>query len=271
MSKFIGGRNVVELAATLNRCKANNWIPILDYAREGSRNKTDVVGYMKNLKQLEGRSPTYALKLSSFAPFKPFDMMDYTISNLRDSGAKAIFLDAERVSQAQQETDIYNRLLSKHNKDGTLLYKTYQMYKKTAYEQLMNDVQCIPNLGVKLVRGAYYEKDASTGALFDTINATDTAYNSAMITLLTKYPSTPLLIATHNKASIDLACAIRTLPQQPLWFAQLLGMKDTLSLALANSPNTRVYKYVPYGSMNEMMPYLVRRLYENRELIKHMM
>jgi hypothetical protein len=259
MQKFLGGTNLQELAVTLERCMRNKWIPILDYAREGSLTKEDVVNYTKKMDSLAGLSPAYALKLSSFAPLNPAQTMDYTIANLIEKGAKTIFLDAESVAQADLENNIFNSLIKKYNANEPILYKTYQMYKRNP--KIMEDLQELPNLSAKLVRGAYFERDKHTGLLFDNIKDTHAQYNKYITTLHDL--KIPTLVATHNTESINLAKQYSNSQ-----FAQLLGMRDTLSSHLAQTHI--VYKYVPYGTFGEMLPYLSRRFLENAAIARNM-
>lgn len=260
ISHFIGGTSKKELGRVLKKCSENKWIPILDYAREGSVNKSDVVTYIKCMKDLAGLAPVYALKISSFASFKPYETMDYMIGYLKNGGTSKILLDAENLAYENLENDVYDRLIRKYNKDEPFLYKTYQMYKSET--TLYKDIQELPNLGIKLVRGAYYEQDFKTGKLYRNVEDTHLNYNRTLKYLLEHKPSLPVIAATHNIQSINLSKH-----NSSIEFAQLLGMKDAFSLELAKTHT--VYKYVPYGTMHEMMPYLLRRLNENRGIIKH--
>jgi proline dehydrogenase len=260
LDKFIAGTNRSQLVKTLTMCHNNNWIPILDYAKEGSKNVTDVLIYMTRLKEISGLSPTYALKLSSFEPFDPCNNMDYMIDLLKNNGATKIFLDAETVSKEHIENNIFNKLILKHNKEEAFLYKTYQMYKKN--NTLFEDLEKLPNLGVKLVRGAYYEQDYNTGKLFTNINDTHKNYDDTLEKLIEYKQDIPIVVATHNKETIK-----RFESNKNLEFAQLLGIRDNYSKELSN--NHKVYKYLPYGSMSDIIPYLSRRLYENKSILKN--
>lgn len=257
--RFLGGTNIKELRQTVEYCNKRKWVPIVDYAKEGSTSKADVISYMKTMQTLSGLSPVYALKLSSFTPFHPLQTMDYIINVLKDHGASKILLDAEVVEQEDLENNIYNTLITKHNKDSVFLYKTYQMYKKES--TLYNDIETLPNLGVKLVRGAYYENDYKTGKLWDDIEQTHTNYNDALQYLSCR--DVPVIVASHNMKSVMLGKDISSTFE----FAQLLGMQDDMSDSLAK--DRVVYKYVPYGSLTETLPYLIRRLYENKSIIRH--
>ena len=194
----------------------------------------------------------------SFEPHHPYETMDGVISHLQDHGATRILLDAETVNMVSKESHVYDRLIRKHNQNGPFLYKTYQMYKQET--TLKKDLNDLPNLGVKLVRGAYYDLDKTTGKLLNTPEETHTNYDTHLIRLLEQ--KVPTLVATHNKQSIELA-----LKYPHAEFAQLYGMSDATTSRIAQSH--KAHKYVPYGTFAEMVPYLIRRLYENYGILRY--
>ncbi|KAJ2782130.1 proline dehydrogenase [Coemansia javaensis] len=168
----------------------------------------------------------------------------------------------------------------------TLVYNTYQMYRADALQRMTDDYERAAREGwrfaAKLVRGAYMELERSRAAelgyaspINPTLEATHAMYNRATEQLLGHIaraqqagavpPS--LFVATHNNASIELVLQrIRALgidnANEPVMFGQLLGMQDATSYALAEA-GAPIYKYVPYGTLDEVMPYLIRRAQEN--------
>ncbi|KAJ2797031.1 proline dehydrogenase [Coemansia furcata] len=133
-------------------------------------------------------------------------------------------------------------------------------------------------LGAKIVRGAYMELERERAAelalaspIHATLSDTHAAYDAAAAFLVNEIATQTTLqpavfVATHNNASIE-----RVLQQlqhlaidagDAVMFGQLLGMQDATSYALA-AMGAPVYKYVPYGPLHEVMPYLVRRAQEN--------
>lgn len=102
---------------------------------------------------------------------------------------------------------------------------------------------------------------------------TDDNYNNALRLIIQEIKNRnglKLLVATHNNESINLALNLSTDVDDynKIGFAQLLGMNDTISNELIKNGKI-VYKYVPYGNINEILPYLMRRLYENSNVLKH--
>jgi hypothetical protein len=267
-SRFIGGFNIQQLKHTLDRCQRNNWMPILDLAKEGSKSKEDVDLYMKQLQSLYNLSPTYALKLSSFDG--RHQAIDAAIQRLINEGnAKRIYLDAEHIANEHRERLIYNNLIKKYNEHSCILYKTYQMYKFNEKQHMLDDMKYLPNVGIKIVRGAYHVQDKDSGRLFVKSSSTHDQFNDAIFTLLSHPQPVQFIIATHNAHSISLATrCLFPEKQQRLEFAQLLGMRDDLGIALTRQGHA-VSKYVPYGSFADLMPYLIRRLYENYEILQH--
>ena len=183
-----------------------------------------------------------------------------------------LVLDLQRTYNAERETD------------HPLIYNTYQCYLKDVPERLKTDVERSErfeyHFGAKLVRGAYMESERALAEsldlespIHDTIEDTHTCYNDAVSFLLEKaktHPSLELMLASHNQRSIELA--IEAMNQHgidrkssTICFAQLFGMMDHLTFNLGKH-GYRAYKYVPYGEVKMVMPYLIRRANENSSL-----
>ncbi|KAJ2302834.1 proline dehydrogenase, partial [Coemansia sp. RSA 2702] len=168
----------------------------------------------------------------------------------------------------------------------TLVYNTYQMYRADALQRMTDDYERALREGwrfsAKLVRGAYMELERARAAelgyaspINATLDATHAMYNRGVALLLDRVAAAQrqgavppaLFVATHNNDSIELALQqLRALQidtaSEPVMFGQLLGMQDATSYALAKA-GLPIYKYVPYGSLDEVMPYLIRRAQEN--------
>lgn len=105
--------------------------------------------------------------------------------------------------------------------------------------------------------------------ILDTINHTHDSYNDCVRLVLEQIHRAEVVIATHNQESIEIAVDImKELNIDPktngVYFSQLLGMADNLSLTLGQK-GYKVFKYVPYGPVGLVMPYLMRRAQENGE------
>jgi proline dehydrogenase len=176
-----------------------------------------------------------------------------------------VFLDAENLKYKNLENTIYNNLIINHNKNNVFVYKTYQMYLKNSFQELQGDIDKYNNLGVKLVRGAYFNQDRNSNLIYNNINDTHANYNNAVKFCIQN--NIKLLVATHNEYSVINALNLKP-NKDNIEFAQLLGMNNELSNFIVHK-GYKVYKYMPYGSFNEILPYLSRRLYENYGIIKY--
>ncbi|KAF7687225.1 proline dehydrogenase 1, mitochondrial isoform X1 [Silurus meridionalis] len=172
------------------------------------------------------------------------------------------------------------------NKDKPVVFNTFQCYLKEAYENVCIDVELSKRedwcLGAKLVRGAYMHQERSRAQEIgyeDPINpdyeATTRMYHRCLDYLLEEINSNRkanIMVASHNldtvKYTIQRMNEINLAPaDNKVSFGQLLGMCDQISFPLGQA-GFPVYKYVPYGPVNEVMPYLSRRAEENRGIMK---
>ncbi|KAJ2123584.1 proline dehydrogenase [Coemansia sp. RSA 720] len=168
----------------------------------------------------------------------------------------------------------------------TLVYNTYQMYRTDALQRMTDDYERGVREGwrfaAKMVRGAYMELERERAAslgyaspINPTLEATHALYDRGAAQLLDRIAAAQregavppaLFVATHNNESIERVLQqLQTLQidtsAEPVMFGQLLGMQDATSYALAKA-NIPIYKYVPYGTLDEVMPYLIRRAQEN--------
>jgi len=137
------------------------------------------------------------------------------------------------------------------------------------------------NNSIKLVRGAYFNREPPEMVAASKAEV-DATYDSAVEEVLTTRPNS-LIIATHNHATV--VKAFRLLQQnqatlsnkRQICFAQLYGMGDDITYGLVRelgrstltfSPNVSIVKYIPYGGLRDVMPYLVRRAEENRDMLR---
>jgi proline dehydrogenase len=130
------------------------------------------------------------------------------------------------------------------------------------------------SLGIKIVRGAYMEKERERAEekgypspICDSKEATDDNFNKVMTYVLKNLNDMSLFIGTHNEQSCYLAMDLMNelnIPKNDnrLWFGQLYGMSDHISFNLADQ-GYNVAKYVPFGPVKDVMPYLIRRAEEN--------
>jgi proline dehydrogenase len=194
-----------------------------------------------------------------------------------DAGV-SLFVDAEESWIQQAVDDILNSMMQAYNREKVIVYNTFQMYRRDRLDYLAD---CLARarkgnylLGVKLVRGAYMEKERERAVskgypspVNETKDITDSLYDSALRFCLDHVDRIAFCCASHNEKSSLLLVSLMQEKNIPanhphVHFSQLLGMGDHISYNLA-SAGYNVSKYVPYGPVQEVLPYLIRRAQEN--------
>ncbi|MFZ9718950.1 MAG: proline dehydrogenase family protein, partial [Chitinophagaceae bacterium] len=202
----------------------------------------------------------------------------HMICNLAKEKGVGVLVDAEE-SWIQDPVDALTMLMmAKYNTDKAVVYNTVQLYR---HDRLAFLTQSHPFaveqqifLGVKLVRGAYMEKERARAAAQGYASpiqpdkaATDKDFNEAVRFCLTNLDRVAVIIASHNEYSNLSAAAI--MDEQGIahhhphvHFSQLYGMSDHITFNLAKSAFS-VSKYLPFGPIKDVIPYLMRRAQEN--------
>ncbi|XP_070783575.1 hydroxyproline dehydrogenase [Enoplosus armatus] len=198
-----------------------------------------------------------------------------------------VLVDAEYTYMNPALSLVTMAMMKKFNKDGAWIWNTYQCYLKESRSLLLEALRLSKDegfcLGVKLVRGAYMDKErklAEKEGRLDPIHQcwedTNDSYNSSLDVMLEVISQRPeryrIIVASHNEESVRRAAErIEELGIDKdggsVCFGQLLGMCDHVSLTLAKE-GYAVYKSVPYGSVEDTLPYLVRRAQENRTVLQ---
>lgn len=195
-----------------------------------------------------------------------------------------LVIDAEHTTvQPAIDYLTYSSAIKYNKDDNPIVYGTIQAYLKDAKERLLLTTKAADKMGVpmgfKLVRGAYMSSErqlasslGSESPIHNTIQQTHDCYNDCASFLLDTITngSHGVILATHNVESGKLAAKkARELGignGQKLEFAQLYGMSEALSLSLKNA-GFQVSKYMPFGPIDTVIPYLLRRAEENRGLL----
>lgn len=274
---FTAGESIVTLENKIQQLQSKNLLVIPDYIKEKNESSSDIDSIVSEYKSLaESNKFKYiAIKLSSFN----FDYLQ--INNVLEhmiSKNKVVLIDAEEVDVQDKINDYTNSFLAMYNKDKINIYKTYQMYRDDSFDRIKKDVTNYPFLGIKLVRGAYHSKDLVTLKLHTKKEETDRDYEKAMELIFDKVKNNNKdsmlnsFICTHNQKNISqLIETCNKLPnyKDNIYHASLYGFiqNDTQKLIDAK---IQTYKYLPYGLMNDSIPYLMRRLEENPKIIKYL-
>lgn len=189
-----------------------------------------------------------------------------------------LFIDAEETWIQDTIDQVATEMMVKYNQNAPLIYNTLQMYRHDRLAYLGQSIDSAREKGyfyaVKIVRGAYMEKERNRAEekgypspIQPDKKSCDKDYNSALEIALENLDIVAICAGTHNEESaLRLAKMIEDKGVSPndsrIYFAQLLGMSDHISFNIANA-GFNVAKYVPYGPVKEVMPYLLRRADEN--------
>jgi len=189
-----------------------------------------------------------------------------------------LLIDAEDTWYQSFIDQVVMEMMQKYNKDKVIVFNTYQMYRHDRLEMLKNDyekaIQGNFYLGAKFVRGAYMEKERERADKLqypDPIQpdkeSTDRDFNLALEFAVEHIDKISVFNGTHNEDSCRYLTELMTdaglaNDDPAIWFSQLYGMSDHISFNLAAS-GYNVAKYMPYGPVRDVLPYLIRRAEEN--------
>lgn len=199
------------------------------------------------------------------------------VDHAAECGIK-IFIDAEETWLQPIIDHLTEVAMQKHNKGQCIVFNTLQMYRHDRLDYLKKQIEKAKehsyHLGFKLVRGAYMEKERLRAEKMNypspiqpTKADTDRDYDAAIKVCIENLSFVELCAGTHNEKSSELLSDLMIdnhveSSDKRIYFAQLLGMSDNISYNLANA-GYNVAKYVPYGPVKEVLPYLARRAEEN--------
>jgi proline dehydrogenase len=303
--QFCGGETLKEAAKIINSLKKYNVKAVLDYSVEGD--ETDS-GFDKALEETL-KTVKFASSHKSdvpFAVFKPsafgrrailtkasskVDLNGSELSELNnfknriDKICKTAFdldvpvmIDAEHSYYQQIIDDVCEEMMEKYNSKKAIVFNTLQMYRTDRLEFLKHLLLKARKrsycLGIKLVRGAYMEKERTRAFALNypspihvDKNATDKDFDEALSYSIENIDKISIFCGTHNEKSSFLLTKLMeqkgiAKSDDRIWFSQLYGMSNHISFNLANE-GFNVAKYIPYGPVRHVLPYLIRRTEEN--------
>ncbi len=189
-----------------------------------------------------------------------------------------LMIDAEESWMQDAVDHLVNEMMEKYNQEKAYIWNTIQMYRTGRLEYLAHDLERAKSknyfLGYKFVRGAYMEKERERASeknypdpIQPTKEATDNNYNAAVDFVLENLDRVAAFFGTHNEKSTELAIdKMKTLglahDDERLHFGQLYGMSDNITYWLGEN-KYNACKYLPYGPVKDVVPYLTRRAQEN--------
>lgn len=302
--QFCGGETIEECEPVLEKLGRARIGTILDYAIEGRSTEKDfddtkdeIIRTIERAKN-DPKIPFCVFKVTGIAPLGTLEK----ISNKKKLDAKGqakcesihtrvneicefahsigqpVFIDAEE-SWIQDAIDhLATDMMEKYNRNQAIVYNTLQMYRTDRLQFLKDSRRQAHSdgyiLAVKLVRGAYMEKERERAEemgyespIHPDKKGTDRDYNAALEYCIDHLDDVSFVAGTHNERSTQLL--VQMMHQRGLshdhpqiFFSQLYGMSDNLSYVLAKN-GYNVSKYVPYGPVGDAIPYLIRRAQEN--------
>lgn len=302
--QFCGGETIEECKPTITSMHQFGVMSILDYSAEGNASEADFDNTVAiTIQTIKFGNANKSVPLSVFKPtgIGRFGLYEKINSKAALTGAEtaewervrqrfyqivqaahdhnaSVMVDAEESWIQDAIDDMVQELMMHFNKDRAIVYNTLQMYRhdRLVYLHKSFEVASQNNyyLGVKIVRGAYMEKErarATTLGYPDPIQpnkaATDADYDAAIAFVVGNLARIRLVAGTHNDLSsknlMQLLQEQNTAPNdRRVFFSQLYGMSDHLSFNLAHA-GYNVVKYLPFGPVADVMPYLFRRAEEN--------
>lgn len=260
-----------EICATIERSKGDPSIPFCVFKVTG----------ISRFGLLEKVSSELALTENETTEFEKTKVRFTKICDLAAQNQVRLFVDAEE-SWIQPAIDaLTDSMMEKHNKERVIIYNTIQLYRTDRLEFLRKSHQKGMEKGYmngfKLVRGAYMEKERKraselgyTSPIQPDHASSNRDYDAALKFCVEHIDRISICAGTHNESSSLLLCQLMREKQIPndstsIWFSQLLGMSDHLSGNLA-AAGYNVAKYVPYGPVKSVLPYLIRRAQENTSI-----
>lgn len=301
-AQFCGGESIEDCAKAISSLTANKIGTILDYSVEGEETeavfdytceevirtivkasedrknipfsvfKTTGIGRMDLLTKVNAGESINEAEQAEFERVK--DRFSRICKAASDYDVR-LFIDAED-SWIQDVIDnlTYDAMVL-YNKEKAIIFNTVQCYRtgRVAHiQRKLSELNCY--LGFKLVRGAYMEKERERALkmgyespIQPNKEGSDKEYNDAIALCVDHIERISICAGTHNEESalylVDLMEKKNIAKFHPhIYFAQLLGMSDHISFNLAHA-GYNVAKYVPYGPVKAVLPYLSRRAQEN--------
>ncbi|MCA0132681.1 proline dehydrogenase family protein [Winogradskyella alexanderae] len=301
---FCGGVNEEDCLPVIEKLHSKSVSSVLDYSVEGKETEMQfdnaVEKILKIVRFCDEREamPIVVFKPTGFGRFylyqkksegKPFtdeeqqewsrvvDRFDAVCKLAKEKDVE-VLIDAEESWMQEAADTLVEDLMRTYNTDKVIVYNTLQLYRWDRLDYLKELHKRAKasgfKLGMKIVRGAYMEKERNRAEQYgykspicDNKKATDDNFNDTLSYILKNLNDISVFIGTHNEYSSYLAMELMEQydidkNDNNVWFGQLYGMSDHISFNLA-SKGYNVAKYIPFGPVKDVMPYLIRRAEEN--------
>ena len=259
---------VEETLRTIEKAKVNKDIPFCVFKMTG----------LASAELLEKVQAKQTLSTDEQQAFERVRNRVELISSKAYEANIPLLIDAEETWIQDPIDTLAYEMMAKYNKEKAIVFNTYQMYRTSSLKNLReafhNAAMHNYFFGAKLVRGAYMEKERKRAAdnkytdpIQPTKEATDDAFNKALEFCVDNKQRISVMCGSHNDYSNYYLTILMNkhgmkVNDSRVWFAQLYGMSDNISFNLAKA-GYNVAKYLPYGPVKSVMPYLLRRAEEN--------
>jgi len=302
--QFCGGVSEEDCRLVIENLQSKNVFSVLDYSVEG---KADESAFDEALARISSvlinASITSAIP---FGVFKPTGLGAIELFELKSQGVQLtaaqeqawhrivhrfdrlcglaaehslpVLIDAEESWMQDSADQLILDMMRKYNRDRIIVYQTIQAYRwdRKQYATTLCETGRLDGfkIGVKLVRGAYMEKENQRALdlgvkspICPNKKATDDNFDDIAQYLVSQIDVCSVFLGTHNEESTLMVARLMdqkgiNKTDSRIWFAQLYGMSDHISFNLSDL-GYRVAKYLPFGPVREVMPYLMRRAAEN--------
>ena len=304
---FCGGETIAECEHTIEQLAVGNVGTILDYSVEGEEEESvfdftcDEIIRTINRAAGDKRLPISVFKVTGIGRFGLLEKLDakQTLTAAEEAEfakVKArcekicrvaydknvpIMVDAEETWIQDTIDELAVDMMRLFNRERIIVYNTYQIYRHDKLADMKADHLIAKAagyiLGVKMVRGAYMEKERKRAEEMGYLSpiqpnkaASDRDYDESLNYCMAHIEEIAIVCGTHNEDSCRVLAELldkhKVDHNHPhVYFAQLLGMSDNLSFNLSDA-GYNVAKYVPYGPIKAVMPYLFRRAQENTSI-----
>ena len=301
---FCGGVTQEDCISVIEKLYKKNVCSVLDFSTEGFINeiefdnclnkKLSIIDFIKNKNEVPFAvfkptclgSTDLFIKMSSGLALTDSenDSWSRVVDRFEKVCEKAfsenvkILIDAEEVDVQKAIDDLAIVMMRKFNKSNPIVFNTVQLYRKDRLkymrELLKNNKNKDIQFGLKLVRGAYMEKERKIAMnkgiespICDSKTETDNNFNRGVDFVFDNLNRISFVCASHNEDSILKVMDIMKKRKikhndQRVWFGQLFGMSDNISFNLGQK-KYNTFKILPFGSVKNLMPYLIRRAQEN--------
>lgn len=301
---FCGGVTEEDCLPVVDKMYENGVSSVLDYSVEGKAEEAQFDAALEKIMKIldfvkeKEAIPFAVFKPTGFGRFYLYEKIgegepltakeqeewDRVVARFDKVCNKAAMLDVKLLIDGEESwmqdaaDDLVEQMMRKYNKKKPIVYNTLQLYRwdrldylKTLHEKAVKDDFYV---GLKLVRGAYMEKENTraeekgyVSPICVSKQATDENFDSGVRYMLDHLGRLSLFAGTHNESSTYLILQIMQeksiVKNNPdVWFGQLYGMSDHISFNLS-ALGYNVAKYLPFGPVRDVMPYLIRRAEEN--------